>query len=90
MLSSSCKEFSVKAQEIGQRRVTNRIVLQNHSQLLELLEIPQLMETCVRSSCYEEALELEAFSVKLKKNFPENSIIQDVVRISFKINITVI
>ena len=47
-LSAGCKDFSSKAQTINKRRGVNRNTLQNYSTLLELLEIPQLMDTCVR------------------------------------------
>eukprot|EP01114_Cavostelium_apophysatum_P013075 TRINITY_DN3086_c0_g3_i1.p1 TRINITY_DN3086_c0_g3~~TRINITY_DN3086_c0_g3_i1.p1 ORF type:complete len:590 (-),score=143.50 TRINITY_DN3086_c0_g3_i1:10-1779(-) len=84
-LSTSCKDFCSKAQDITQKRQLNKLTLQNYTQLLEVLEIPQLMETCVRNSSYEEALELEMYTQKLKRLHPENTIIQDIseeVRIS--------
>ena len=33
-------------------------MLSKHSQLLELLEIPQVMDNCIRCKCYDEALKL--------------------------------
>lgn len=33
-------------------------MLSKHSQLLELLEIPQVMDNCIRCECYDEALKL--------------------------------
>ena len=36
-----------------------------HPALLELLEIPQLMDTCVRSGAHDDALDLSAFVAKL-------------------------
>eukprot|EP00931_Biecheleriopsis_adriatica_P091617 TRINITY_DN65503_c0_g1_i1.p1 TRINITY_DN65503_c0_g1~~TRINITY_DN65503_c0_g1_i1.p1 ORF type:complete len:660 (+),score=159.52 TRINITY_DN65503_c0_g1_i1:61-1980(+) len=38
-----------------------RNVLQQHGQILELLELPQLLDACVRNQMYEESLELLAF-----------------------------
>lgn len=33
-------------------------MLSKHQQLLEQLEIPQLMDNCIRAKCYDEALKL--------------------------------
>lgn len=46
-LSSGCTEFLDSAQEILEERKTNQTLLANHSSLLDLLEIPQLMDTYV-------------------------------------------
>lgn len=47
-------------------RVRRRTLLQ-HSSLLELLELPSLMDACVRSNLYEEALSIAAFSNTLER-----------------------
>ena len=47
-------------------RVRRRTLLQ-HSSLLELLELPSLMDACVRSNLYDEALSIAAFSNTLER-----------------------
>mmetsp|Transcript_11797 Transcript_11797/g.16714 ORF Transcript_11797/g.16714 Transcript_11797/m.16714 type:complete len:674 (-) Transcript_11797:2905-4926(-) len=47
-------------------RVRRRTLLQ-HSSLLELLELPSLMDACVRSNLYEEALSVAAFANTLER-----------------------
>jgi hypothetical protein len=49
-----------------QHRLRRRTLLQ-HSSLLELLELPSLMDACVRSSLYEEALSIAAFANTLER-----------------------
>ncbi|KAG1367573.1 conserved oligomeric Golgi complex subunit 8 [Cocos nucifera] len=44
-LTSGCTEFVESAQQILEERKLNQTLLANHSTLLDLLEIPQLMDT---------------------------------------------
>ncbi|KAM7507497.1 hypothetical protein LguiA_017950 [Lonicera macranthoides] len=75
-LTSGCTEFSESAEQILEKRKMNQTLLANHSTLLDLLEIPQLMDTCVRNGNYDEALDLEAFVCKLSTMHPKLPVIQ--------------
>ncbi|KAH7523837.1 conserved oligomeric Golgi complex subunit 8 [Ziziphus jujuba] len=75
-LTSGCSEFVESAEEILEKRKMNQKLLANHSTLLDLLEIPQLMDTCVRNGNYDEALDLEAYVGKLSTMHPKISVIQ--------------
>ncbi|KAI3468102.1 hypothetical protein Pfo_024765 [Paulownia fortunei] len=75
-LTSGCAEFVDSAQHILEKRKMNQTLLANHSTLLDLLEIPQLMDTCVRNGNYDEALDLEAFVAKLTTMHPKIPVIQ--------------
>jgi conserved oligomeric Golgi complex subunit 8 len=60
-------------------RVRRRTLLQ-HSSLLELLELPSLMDACVRSSLYDEALSIAAFSNTLERRHTEkNQVVMKVI-----------
>ncbi|XP_057416531.1 conserved oligomeric Golgi complex subunit 8 [Lotus japonicus] len=76
-LTSGCTEFIESAENILEKRKMNQTMLSNHSTLLDLLEIPQLMDTCVRNGNYDEALDLEAYVGKLSTMHPKLPIIQD-------------
>ncbi|XP_062577578.1 conserved oligomeric Golgi complex subunit 8-like [Saccostrea cucullata] len=77
--SEECNGVMQKAQEINASRRMNNLTLQRHTQLLEILEMPQLMDTCVRNGYYEEALELAAHVKRLEKKHGSISIIGTIV-----------
>ena len=54
-----------------QHRIRRRTLLQ-HGSLLELLELPTLMDACVRSALYEEALQIAAFANTLQRRHPDS------------------
>ena len=59
--------FRTQAGGIVAAHRRNHDTLQLHMQLLELLEVPQLMDACVRNNLYEEALEIAAFANTLQR-----------------------
>uniref|UniRef100_A0A3Q2QFU1 Conserved oligomeric Golgi complex subunit 8 n=1 Tax=Fundulus heteroclitus TaxID=8078 RepID=A0A3Q2QFU1_FUNHE len=75
-----CRNFMKEAEEIGVSRRMNSLTLNRHTEILEILEIPQLMDTCVRNGYYEEALELAAYVKRLEKKHSTLPVIQGIVR----------
>ncbi|KAM9302436.1 conserved oligomeric Golgi complex subunit 8 [Gastrophryne carolinensis] len=75
----ACRAFVKQAEEIGTSRRMNTLTLNRHTEILEILEIPQLMDTCVRNGYYEEALELAAYVRRLEKKHSSIPIIQGIV-----------
>mmetsp|Transcript_85493 Transcript_85493/g.151251 ORF Transcript_85493/g.151251 Transcript_85493/m.151251 type:complete len:624 (+) Transcript_85493:55-1926(+) len=57
--------FQDAAAGLSKRRSGLRNVLQQHGPLLELLELPQLLDACIRNQLYEESLELLAYCTNL-------------------------
>ncbi|XP_069115887.1 conserved oligomeric Golgi complex subunit 8-like [Argopecten irradians] len=77
--SEECEKVMKQAEDINASRRMNTLTLQRHTQLLEILEMPQLMDTCVRNSYYEEALELAAHVKRLEKKHANIPVIANIV-----------
>ena len=60
-LRAGCQAFAARAEEISRARARNRQTLAHQAQLLDILEVPSLQDTCVRHGNYDEALDLESF-----------------------------
>merc|ERR1719277_2596468 len=60
-MQAAIQEFQEASAGLGMRRTALRSVLQQHSGLLELLELPQLLDACIRNHMYDESLELLAY-----------------------------
>ncbi|KAG0091585.1 hypothetical protein BGZ93_011316 [Podila epicladia] len=78
VFTSTLTSFSNNVADILQRQHVYNSILASHSQLLEVLEIPVLMETCVRNGYYHEALELAAHVQRLVIRYPGLKIIQEI------------
>uniref|UniRef100_A0A8C5QXJ0 Conserved oligomeric Golgi complex subunit 8 n=1 Tax=Leptobrachium leishanense TaxID=445787 RepID=A0A8C5QXJ0_9ANUR len=79
-LQESCRGFVKQAEEISSSRRMNTLTLNRHTEILEILEIPQLMDTCVRNGYYEEALELVAYVKRLEKKHSSIPVIQGIIQ----------
>ncbi|CAD7079139.1 unnamed protein product [Hermetia illucens] len=77
--SQKCEKFLNETSEINAKRRLNSITLKRNAQLLEILELPQLMERCIREGRYEEALELAAYVQKLGQKHGEIPVINNIV-----------
>ncbi len=60
-LSGQCASFREKVSSFIGSHQRNRKTLQHHMQLVELLEVPQLVDACARNGFHDEALELANF-----------------------------
>ncbi|KAM3625007.1 uncharacterized protein V6R79_005507 [Siganus canaliculatus] len=79
-MSCVFRAFLKEAEDIGASRRMNSLTLNRHTEILEILEIPQLMDTCVRNGYYEEALELAAYAKRLEKKHCSLPVVQGIVR----------
>lgn len=66
-LTSECSSFRDRVTSIVDSHKRNRKTLQHHMQLIELLEVPQLVDACARNNFHEEAIELATFVNSLER-----------------------
>ena len=69
-LQEACEIFSQHAKEIKEERGKITRVLEHQNVLTDLLEIPQLMETCVWNGYYSEAMDLASHVRLLQVRYP--------------------
>ncbi|KAH1019577.1 hypothetical protein HUJ04_009371 [Dendroctonus ponderosae] len=62
---TSCTSFCDSTSQISNLRKLNSLTLTKNAQLLEILELPQLMNSFINDGLYEDALELAAYVRKL-------------------------
>jgi hypothetical protein len=66
-LEDECRQFGKGTAEIQSARKRAVLLQEHEDKLLDVLEIPQLMETCVRNGYYQEALELSSHVSNLRE-----------------------
>lgn len=60
-----CGNFVQKSVEINSAIRLNSLTLKKNQEILEILELPQLMESCINNQEYETALELATYVQRL-------------------------
>ncbi|KAL0136959.1 Dor1-like family-domain-containing protein [Mucor lusitanicus] len=73
-LQEACEIFSQQAKEIKEEREKITRVLEHQNVLTDLLEIPQLMETCVWNGYYSEAMDLASHVRLLQVRYPLSTV----------------
>ncbi|CAG8447593.1 10770_t:CDS:1 [Acaulospora colombiana] len=77
-LENVCTSFSRQTTQISEQRNKINTILEQHDSLLEILEIPQLMEICVRSGLYSEAMDLSGYVTGLISKYPAIPLIKHI------------
>ncbi|GMK54574.1 hypothetical protein CspeluHIS016_0111600 [Cutaneotrichosporon spelunceum] len=79
-LEDECRTFVRSTAGVQDARAKAALVQEHQDKLFDLLEIPQLMDTCVRNGYYQEALELRAHTASLLQRYPDVELVQDVAK----------
>ncbi|KAG2501179.1 hypothetical protein HYH03_000994 [Edaphochlamys debaryana] len=79
-LASACEAFATNSAAVQEQYAHNKQLAGNQSTLMELLEVPQLMDTCVRNGVYDEALDLQSFVSRVGLLHPDVPVVKLLLR----------
>ncbi|CAG8609641.1 4718_t:CDS:1 [Paraglomus brasilianum] len=74
----ACLSFSQQTEEISRERNSINTILENYNNLVDILEIPQLVDACVQDGAYSEAMDLSAYVTRLLSKYPTIPVIQQI------------
>ncbi|GIL71912.1 hypothetical protein Vretifemale_2346 [Volvox reticuliferus] len=79
-LASTCEAFATNSAAVQEQSTQNKQLANSQSTLMELLEVPQLMDTCVRNGVYDEALDLQSFVGRVGLLHPDVPVVKLLMR----------
>ncbi|KAJ9109549.1 hypothetical protein QFC20_003295 [Naganishia adeliensis] len=77
-LERECAMFVQETSGIQADRRRAQIVLEHQDKLVDLLDIPQLVDTCVRNGYYHEAMELTSHTRQLVERHPDVPLVHSI------------
>ncbi len=78
-LESEARLFTERTRDIQEDRRKATLVLENQEKLLDVLELPHLIATCVQNGHHAEALDLaDHFEKNLLSSLPETALLQSI------------
>ena len=79
-LEDECLAFAKSTQGIQRDRERAALILDQEDRLGDILDLPQLADTCVRNGYYQEAMELSDHIRQVVERYPDLSIVRSVAR----------
>lgn len=79
-LEDECLSFAKSTRGIQLDRERASVILDQRDSLLDILEVPQLVDTCVRNGYYQEAMELASHVNRVAQRYPDLAIVRSVAR----------
>ena len=79
-LEDECLSFAKSTRGIQSDRERASVILDQRDSLLDILEVPQLVDTCVRNGYYQEAMELATHINGVAQRYPDLAIVRSVAR----------
>ncbi|EFJ52509.1 component of oligomeric golgi complex 8 [Volvox carteri f. nagariensis] len=79
-LATACESFASNSAAVQEQFAHNKQLAISQSTIMELLEVPQLMDTCVRNGVYDEALDLQSFISRVGLLHPDVPVVKLLLR----------
>lgn len=79
-LEQACRQFSKQTSGLSSARTRAVLVKDHQEKLSNVLELPHLLETCIRNGYYQEAVELIDHSKRMSSKYPDAGIVKDVAK----------
>ena len=89
-LVDSCERFLSRTTAWRRERKLTKSLVEHQAQLLETLELPQLMETCVKNALYDEALNIDQYARSLHSRLAHLPLLSQLVAELDQINRTLV
>ncbi|KAG9285540.1 hypothetical protein G9A89_006528 [Geosiphon pyriformis] len=77
-LEECCSLFTREAAKISEKRAKINTIIDQQENLLNILEIPHLMDICVRNELYSEAMDISTHVSRLVTRYPKVLLIQQI------------
>ncbi|OUM59189.1 hypothetical protein PIROE2DRAFT_63938 [Piromyces sp. E2] len=79
-VEEACKDFTKCLDQFVDDKNRIELILNQHSKIVEILEIPQLLDTFIRNGYYDEAMELKNHSKKILSTHTDSNLLQRILK----------
>lgn len=79
-IEDACKDFTKCLDQFVDDKNRIDLILNQHSKIVEILEIPQLLDTFIRNGYYDEAMELKNHTKKILSNHTDSNLLQRILK----------
>eukprot|EP00730_Choanoeca_flexa_P000595 TRINITY_DN10261_c0_g2_i1.p1 TRINITY_DN10261_c0_g2~~TRINITY_DN10261_c0_g2_i1.p1 ORF type:complete len:1029 (+),score=257.83 TRINITY_DN10261_c0_g2_i1:1-3087(+) len=77
-LAEACNSLAQEAKAINERRRTAALMLTHHNHVMDVLELPQLLDACIKGKYFTQALELRAHVQRMTRKLPQVAVVQTI------------
>jgi hypothetical protein len=79
-VENACKDFTKCLDQFVEDKNRIELILNQHSKIVEILEIPQLLDTFIRNGYYDEAMELKNHAKKILSAHTDSNLLLRILK----------